>query len=455
MDDLHSNHSQIDDPAMTDPTLAEKGAPRRAGLAEAPPPYQPAFDAGPVRSYGVGRIAGYLRELLETDPLVGDLWVAGEVTNLSRSQAGHRYFTLSDGEGALRCVFFRREGLGVQFEQGEQVLAHGRISLYEERGDLQFYVDALQPEGVGVLHAELQRLLLQLEGEGLFDAARKRPLPRYPRAIGVATSPAGAVWHDIQSVLGRRWPMTEVLLAPSRVQGEGAAATIVQAIADLNQAADDGEAALDLIIVARGGGSIEDLWPFNNEALARAIFASGLPVVSAVGHETDFTVADYVADARAPTPSAAAEIVVPDAAAERERLRMVQSKLALGLERALEASREELDDLRARLDDALPQVEPLRRELAELQRRARDYAVQALVPLGGTLATLRARLAALDPAATLTRGYAIVLDEAGRPILRAASLQADQRVRLRFQDGEAAARIVKSPASGDRAAESG
>ena len=170
--------------------------------------------------YGVGQIAGYLRELVETDPLLHDLWLAGEVTNLSRSQAGHLYFTLTDDNGALRCVFFRRENLGVSVEQGDQVLVHGRVSLYRERGDLQFYVDALQPEGVGVLHAEYQRLVEQLRAEGLFDAARKRALPRYPRMIGVATSPAGDVWHDIQTVLRRRWPLTALMLAPCRVQGE-------------------------------------------------------------------------------------------------------------------------------------------------------------------------------------------------------------------------------------------
>ena len=409
-----------------DVPAGDGSAPQRVRLTEAPQPYQPSFDAGSVRSYGVGRIADYVRELLDTDPLVSNLWVAGEVTNLTRSQAGHRYFTLSDEEGALRCVFFRREGLGVQFEQGEQVLAHGRVSLWAERGDLQFYVDALQPEGVGVLHAEFQRLLLRLESEGLFDAARKRPLPTYPRVIGVATSPTGAVWHDIQSVLRRRWPMAELLLAPCRVQGDGAAATIVRAIADLNQVAEEGNTPPDLIIVARGGGSIEDLWPFNDEALARAIFASGLPVVSAVGHETDYTVADYVADVRAPTPSVAAEIVVPDIAAESERLRRAWPNLALGLERALEEAHEELHDLRVRLNERLPEVDPLRREVAELQRRAADHAVRALLPLTSTLAMLRTRLVSLDPAATLTRGYAIVLNEAGRPVSRAAFRTAKQ-----------------------------
>ncbi len=416
---------------------------QRAGITETPPLYQqPA--AGPVQSYSVGRIAGYLRELLDTDPLVADVWIAGEVTSLTRSQAGHRYFTLSDEEGALRCVLFRQEGLGVQFDQGEQVLAHGRVSLYQERGDLQFYVDALQPEGVGVLYAEFRRLLLQLESEGLFDPARKRPLPRYPRRIGVATSPVGAVWHDIQSVLRRRWPMTELLLAPCQVQGEGAAATIAQAIADLNQISEEGTAPLDLIIVARGGGSVEDLWPFNDEALARTIFASGLPVVSAVGHETDFTISDYVADARAPTPSVAAEIVVPTVATEEERLRAARSSLVLGLDRALRAAREDFEEVRVRLQEAAPDIEPLRREMIGLQSQAGESVAQTLAPLSTALTTLRARLAALDPAATLSRGYALVLNKSGRPLRHAASLQENEQVRLRFQDGEVGALITEA-----------
>ena len=429
---------------MNDPGSEHHEGTPQAGPTEGLPLYQQTSDIGPVRRYSVGRVAGYLRELLDTDPLVADIWIAGEVTSLTRSQAGHRYFTLADEEGALRCVLFRGEGLGVQFNQGEQVLAHGRVSLYRERGDLQFYVDALQPEGVGVLDAEFRRLLLQLESEGLFDPARKRPLPRYPRRIGVATSSVGAVWHDIQSVLRRRWPITELLLAPCQVQGEGAAATIAQAIADLNQISEEGTAPLDLIIIARGGGSMEDLWPFNDEAVARAIFASRLPVVSAVGHEIDFTIADYVADARAPTPSAAAEIVVPTVAAEEERLRATRSGLAQEIDRALKAAQEDFGEVRVRLQEAAPDIEPLRREVSGLQSQAGEYAAQTLAPLSATLTTLRARLAALDPAATLNRGYALVLNASGRPLLQAASLQENEQVRLRFQDGEVGALITEA-----------
>ena len=330
------------------PSSAEPAAPAAPGVAaigEGPG----AYGAGRVSAYAVGQITGYLRELLETDPVLADCWLAGEVRSLSRSQAGHLYFTLADAEGALQCVFFRRENQGVAVEEGDQVLAHGRVSIWTERGELQLYVDALEPEGVGALQAEFQRLLALLEAEGLFEPGRKRALPDLPRAVGVVTSPAGAVWHDIQSVLARRWPLTTLVLAPCRVQGGGAEETIVAAIERLNAVAAEGEAELDAIIVARGGGSMEDLWPFNSEAVARAIFASHLPVVSAVGHETDYTVADYVADLRAPTPSAAAELIAPDRGEEGARLAGLREGLGRALgERALGA-RLALDRARDRL----------------------------------------------------------------------------------------------------------
>lgn len=400
-----------------------------------------------VAIYGVGQVAAYLRELLDTDPLLSDLWLAGEVGDLSRSRAGHLYFTLRDAAGALRCVFFRRENTGVAVEQGDQVLVHGRISLYLERGDVQLYVDALQPQGVGVLHAEFQRLLAQLEEEGLFDSARKRSLPPYPRGIGVATSPAGAVWHDIQTVLARRWPLAALVLAPCRVQGDGAADTIVAALEALNafaqeQAARDDGLPLDVIVVARGGGSLEDLWPFNEERLARAIFASDLPVVSAVGHETDTTVADYVADLRAPTPSAAAELITPHAPEERARIVTLRRALGGALERRAETARSDLATLRDRLQRQRPDTLAERLRLDDLLRRA-EAPLQRRLGAGHTaLAGLSGRLATLDPAATLARGYAILQDAGGRPLPRAAALRPSDQVRIRLTDGAAEAEIL-------------
>ncbi len=401
----------------------------------------PPYDAPSVAAYAVGQVAAYLRELLETDPVVSDLWVAGEVTSLSRSQAGHLYFTLGDAQGALRCVFFRRENLGVAVEPGDQVLAHGRVSLYTERGDLQLYVDAVQPQGVGVLYAEFQRLRARLEAEGLFESARKRPLPPYPRTVGVATSPAGAVWHDVRTVMERRWPLTGLLLAPCRVQGDGAAATIVAAIERLNALAAGGEPELDLILVARGGGSLEDLWAFNEEVVARAIFASALPVVSAVGHETDTTLADHVADLRAPTPSAAAELIVPDQAEERARLRELRSALGRALAQRASDHRTDLADLVDRLERRKPDLAAQRLRADDLVRRAEAALRQRLGAGRTSLAGMAGRLASLDPAATLARGYAVVQDSGGRPLAGAASLTVGERVRVRFSDGAAEADV--------------
>lgn len=397
-------------------------------------------DRGPLRVYGVGQIAAYLRELIETDPLVNDLWIAGEVTALSRSQAGHLYFSLTDDEGALRCVFFRRENLGVTVQQGDQVIVHGRASVYLERGDLQFYVDALQPEGVGLLHAEFQRLLARLEAEGLFEPSRKRSLPEYPRTVGVVTSPAGAVWHDIQTILARRWPPTALLLAPCRVQGEGAADTIVQAIESLNRMAAAEE--IDVIIVARGGGAAEELAAFNTEAVARAIFASAVPIVSAVGHETDVTIADYVADMRAPTPSAAAELVAPDQEEERARLTALLVAIGRGLERSAERARGRVDSLVVRLQRQPPDLTSRRLHVDDLTRRAADTVAGVVSARRALFAGLHGRLATLDPTATLARGYTIVQDARGRPLGSSGAVRPGDHVQIRFRDGAAGADIT-------------
>jgi exodeoxyribonuclease VII large subunit len=396
-----------------------------------------------IATYGVGQIAGYLRELIETDQLLRDLWVSGEVTNFSRSQAGHVYFTLADDDGALRCVFFRRENQGVDIAQGDQVLVHGRVSLYVDRGELQLYVDALQPEGVGVLHAEFQRLLAQLEAEGLFDVGRKRSLPQYPRRIGVVTSPAGAVWHDIQSVAARRWPMTDLVLEPCRVQGDGAAATIVAAIEALNGAADArSDSSPDLIFVARGGGSIEDLWPFNEEIVARAIFASALPVVSAVGHETDYTIADHVADLRAPTPSAAAELALPNQDEERANLRERVAELGRALERRAGVAQMQLASFDDRLDAQRPDVDAERLRLDALVDQASARVTLQVGMQRTAFAVLQGRLSALNPRATLARGYAIVQDAGGGVLRRASATRPGDVLHILLEEGTVGATVT-------------
>ncbi|PZC47536.1 MAG: exodeoxyribonuclease VII large subunit [Chloroflexi bacterium] len=418
-------------------TYAASDSTSTSGAAAAP------GDGVRIAAYAVGQVASYLRELLDTDPVVQDMWVSGEVRSLSRSQAGHMYFTLRDADGALACVFFRRENRGVRVEEGEQVLTHGRVSLWAERGDLQLYVDALQPEGVGAQQAEFERLRRRLELEGLFDPSRKRPLPTYPRTIGVVTSPAGAVWHDIQTVLARRWPSALLLLASVQVQGAGAAESIAWGVEALNEVAAEGRAELDVLIVARGGGSAEDLAAFNSEVVARAVYASALPLISAVGHETDVTLIDLVADVRAATPSAAAELVAPDREEEAARLRERRQALGRGLARVSEGAQLELDGTRERLQEALPDVDGARLRVDAIVERASQLAGSRVMVAQLALAGSQARLTTLNPQATLARGYAIIEDASGRVRGSVAQLAPDDLVRLRLHDGSAGARIVE------------
>ena len=353
--------------------------------------------------YGVSQVTAYLRELLAYDDVLADIWIEGEVSNLRRPGSGHAYFTLRDSQSSLRGVLFRNSRGLEHLQDGAAVVAHGRVSLYEVRGDLQLIADVVQPEGVGELQMRLEQLTLQLEREGLFDPSRKRPLPEIPRRIGVVTSPTGSVWHDIQSVVGRRWPLVELLLTPAMVQGDGAAPTIVEAFAALNAEPD-----VDVIIVARGGGSLEDLWPFNEESVARAVFASQTPVVSAIGHETDFTICDMVADIRAPTPSAAAELVVPDRAEMLARVvgaaQFIENSLAAQLSRASD----EVDALRSRVGRAAPELDSLRLQVDDLLQDSQTALSHRVELLRARVAGLSSALSPLSPYGTLRRGYAIV-----------------------------------------------
>ncbi|RPI97189.1 MAG: exodeoxyribonuclease VII large subunit, partial [Spirochaetales bacterium] len=279
-----------------------------------------------MQVYTVARITGYLRDILESDALLADIWISGEISNMSESSAGHLYFTLKDKTSQMRCVLFNRKKLKIDIENGLAVVAHGSISIYEVSGAVQLYVDMIQPTGLGVLNMEFERLKAKLEEEGLFEPSRKRPLPAFPDKIGIVTSPGGAVLHDITNIIGRRYPVVELVLAPTTVQGESAVPGIINALNALNDRGD-----IDLIIIARGGGSIEDLWAFNDEKVARAIYSSKTPVISGVGHDTDFTIADFVADKRAPTPSAAAELAVRPKADFEEALRTGQRRLTQAL----------------------------------------------------------------------------------------------------------------------------
>lgn len=366
------------------------------------------FENAGVHVYVVREIAAYLKELLESSPALGDLWVAGEVSNVSRPASGHTYFTLKDGNAQLRSVYFasrlpRRTSTAGLVQDGHAVVAHGRISLYEQRGDLQFYVDFVQPEGAGALQVEFERLKVRLEEEGLFDEARKRPLPRFPRRIGVVTSESGAVFHDICRVLERRWPIAEIVLCPAPVQGIEAVSGIIGAIEQLIARGD-----VDVIIAGRGGGSIEELWAFNDELVARAIFASTVPIVSAVGHETDTTIADFVADRRAPTPSAAAEIVCPDRAEIGGRVRFAATAMESMVHQEIAARQRMLQNDLHLLERRAPDIDRLRQTVDEIARRGLVAAEKSHSVGVHAVGNFVWRLKSLDPFATLERGYAVV-----------------------------------------------
>ena len=353
--------------------------------------------------FTVSQVTQYLKESLEHDPLLADLWISGEVSNLRSPRSGHTYFTIKDSQSQLRSVMFKGGRGADLLLEGSLVTAHGRISFYEARGEVELLADLMMPEGTGPLFLELERLKMRLEEEGLFEPSRKRPLPRFPRVIGLVTSPSGAVLHDIRNVIGRRYPLVEILLAPTQVQGNDAAPGIVSAVQALNQ-----EGRSEVIILARGGGSLEELWPFNEEAVARAIYASRIPVVSAVGHERDYTIADYVADVRAPTPSAAAELVVPDGAALMQEVHAYGESILRAMSYQLSTRQREVDGLARQLRRHAPDIDTLRRRVDDLERAASKALSNGLSLWKKDINGLEMRLQALNPGAILYRGYAIV-----------------------------------------------
>jgi exodeoxyribonuclease VII large subunit len=440
--------------------------------------------AAPPRDvYSVSRLNREVRSVLERALSV--IWVEGELSNFSQPASGHWYFSLKDRGAQLRCAMFRMQNglLGFTPRDGAHLLLRGRISVYEARGEYQLIVEHLEEAGVGALKREFERLKTRLAAEGLFAPERKRPLPRFPRRIGVITSPSGAALHDILKVLARRFPPAAVLIYPAPVQGAAAVPALIAALATAGARAE-----CDVLILARGGGSLEDLWAFNDERLARAIAISPLPVVSAVGHEIDFTIADFVADVRAPTPSAAAELVVPERAAWLEAVRRTAERLAVSMRRGLRAiatrvegtqrrlslahpgvrlgqQAQRLDDLAARLTGATRAREQRARlRLAELQRRLMHRSPDRLLEqqrarhqdllrrLGhaasGRMAASAQRLAlaqrglhAVSPLATLARGFAIVTRADGTLVTDAASVERGEELEARLARGILTARV--------------
>lgn len=345
-----------------------------------------------------------VRALLDADLTLADVWVEGEVSQPSFPPSGHCFFTLKDAASQIRAVMFREElaRAVVRPKHGMRAVIHGRVRAYEPQGIYQLYAYEITPAGAGDLHARYEALRQQLAAEGLFDAARKRQLPRWPRRIGVVTSPVGAVWRDIGNVMRRRYPLVELLLSPSLVQGETAAPAIVRALRRLYARPD-----LDLIILARGGGSLEDLWPFNEEPVVRCIVASPVPVVVGVGHESDVTLADFAADVRAPTPSAAAELAVPDGSQLLSVLGRLRDRATSALAARAAERRRLLDAEERALHAHAPNLATARQQAAELVDRGHRALVARLARDEARLVGLRDGLRALGPLATLERGYAV------------------------------------------------
>jgi len=354
----------------------------------------------------VSQLNRYIAQMFDADELLTDVRVRGEISNFKQHTSGHMYFTLKDEGSQIRCAMFRGRNFQLKFrpEDGQRVIARGNVGVYEKRGEYQLYVSSLEFDGVGALFEAFERLKKKLEAEGLFAPERKRSLPRYPRRVGVITSPTGAAVKDICRVLKRRFPPVNILIIPTLVQGERAPEDIVRALAAAEE-----EGNLDVLIVGRGGGSLEDLWAFNDERVARAAAACSIPIISAVGHETDFTILDFVADVRAPTPSAAAEIAVPDREELQRRIARLRESLLRRLTQYLEAKREKLQHLlrrhalthpRERLCQYRQTIDELRERAARSMENRLQLKRQLLKAAGG-------RLTALDPKAVLQRGYAI------------------------------------------------
>jgi exodeoxyribonuclease VII large subunit len=405
----------------------------------------------------VSDLTSQIRRLLEQR--VGAVWVGGEVSNLRAQSSGHIYFTLKDAGAQLSCVCFRdaaRESRAL-LADGQQVILQGDVTVYEVRGQYQLVVRQIELRGVGALQIAFEKLKLKLAAEGLFAPERKRPLPKYPQRIGLVTSPTGAAIRDVLHVVQRRNPGLEIILAPCRVQGQGAAEEIAEAIRLLNEFGN-----LDLILITRGGGSLEDLWAFNEEVVARAIFESAIPVVSAVGHEIDFTISDFVADMRAATPSAAAEIITEGVFASRQLVgSLTQRMIRMHPRRQLNEHLQRLDDLQTgllrqtkqgvrerqvvcqNLATRLRQVRPKqflkqRREtLKTAQKRLRELAREQFKNCKTSLAATESRLRLLGPEQVLSRGYSITMDAATGKVLRdAAQVKAGQRLKTRLKKGE-------------------
>ncbi len=391
----------------------------------------------------VRELTAYVKQLVDSDMLLSNVSVSGEISNFKRHSSGHMYFSLKDQDAVIRCVMFRTYNARMKFipEEGMKVIVRGYVSVYAPGGTYQLYAEEMQPDGAGSLYLAFEQLKRKLEAQGWFARERKKPIPRLPHAIGVVTSPTGAVIRDILNVLQRRYPNIRVIIHPSAVQGTDAPAQLARGIRYFND-----ERNVDVIILARGGGSIEDLWPFNDEGLAQAIHDSEIPIISAVGHETDFSISDFVADLRAPTPSAAAELVVPEKAAMKERLMIYEKNLIASLLMKLKQERERIASLSSarslvrpyeRVDSLRQLMDGRLRELILISRSNLDKHRSALGNMAG-------RLDALSPLTVLSRGYAIVQKEDGSVIKSIKTMKPGDRITIRVAGGRFGALFEKA-----------
>lgn len=394
-----------------------------------------------MQTFSVHDLTAYIHDLFDADPILASVWVQGEVSNLTKASSGHWYFTIKDAKAQLKCVMFRNAAqyVNIDVKAGDEILVHGRVSVYDARGEYQLYADQIEPVGgVGDLYRQFEELKAKLDAEGLFDPERKRPIATFPRQIGIVTSPTAAAYQDMQNVLRRRFPMVEVILSPTLVQGNDAPAQIVQAIRRLNQFTQ-----VDTIIVARGGGSIEDLWCFNDEQVARAIVASEIPVISGVGHEIDFTIADFVADLRAPTPSSAAELATPN----RDDLLIDLDRRTMDLKTfftaSLSSKQIDLQHTQQRLKYTTPITAIVRakqqvtQQHTRVQRTMHQHIDRLQERLGSKVNTLNSA----SPTAILARGYAIVTDTQGNIIKSSDQVNTDDRLTIQLQDDQINVRV--------------
>ena len=396
-----------------------------------------------TRIYSVWEITRYIKQKLDSDELLRDIYVKGELSNVSQPTSGHVYFTLKDEYAELRCVMFRDRNALLKFtlEDGMSVIVRGHISVYEKRGKYQLYVEELQESGIGELYRAFEQLKKKLKDEGMFDAAYKKPIPAIPRTIGIITSPTGAAIRDMINITRRRFPHVHILLAPVAVQGEEAAPQIVNAIKLMNRVNSE-LMKVDVLVVGRGGGSIEELWAFNEESVARAIFASEIPVISAVGHETDFTISDFVADRRAATPSEAAELVVPDKRQIEKNLSAFELQLRQNIYKMIEEQRRRLESIEKNVLFRTPteRINQYRQTVDELKRTLIAEVIHRVQLHKKELQALTGKLDALSPRAILERGYSICLKE--QKVVRSVKdITTGDMLRVLFQDGEAISEV--------------